>query len=96
MCVCKRSSTARSSIRLGWDHMVSEASAERFVLGTFEQEIKADGLPIKFLMVSQVCPLRVCKGSAYASCSMHGCICMRVRACCMICTLQHARTHMHA
>ena len=31
MCVCKRSRTARSSIRMGWDHMVSEASAERFV-----------------------------------------------------------------
>ena len=33
MCVCKRSRTARSSIRMGWDHMVSEASAERFVFG---------------------------------------------------------------
>ena len=31
MCVCKRSRTDRSSIRMGWDHMVSEASAERFV-----------------------------------------------------------------
>ena len=31
MCVCKRSRTARSSIRMGWDYMVSEASAERFV-----------------------------------------------------------------
>jgi hypothetical protein len=31
MCVCKRSMTFRSSIRMGWDHMVSEASAERFV-----------------------------------------------------------------
>ncbi len=31
MCVCKRSRTTRSSIRMGWDHMVSEASAERFV-----------------------------------------------------------------
>ena len=31
MCVCKRNRTVRSSIRMGWDHMVSEASAERFV-----------------------------------------------------------------
>ena len=31
MCCCKRSRTARSSIRMGWYHMVSEASAERFV-----------------------------------------------------------------
>ncbi len=31
MCVCKRNMTARSSIRMGWDHMVSEFSAERFV-----------------------------------------------------------------
>jgi hypothetical protein len=31
MCVCKRSRTVRSSIRMGWDHMVSEASPERFV-----------------------------------------------------------------
>jgi hypothetical protein len=31
MCVCKRNMTTRSSIRMGWDHMVSEASVERFV-----------------------------------------------------------------
>ena len=31
MCVCKRNRTSRSSIRMGWDHMVSETSAERFV-----------------------------------------------------------------
>ena len=31
MCVCKRSRTARNSMRMGWDHMVLEASAERFV-----------------------------------------------------------------
>ena len=31
MCVCKRSMTGRSSIRMGWDHMFSEASPERFV-----------------------------------------------------------------
>ena len=31
MCVCKRSRTVRSSIRIGWDHMVSEAITERFV-----------------------------------------------------------------
>ena len=31
MCVCERSRTTRSSIRMGWDHMVSEASTERFV-----------------------------------------------------------------
>ena len=31
MCVCKRGRTVRSSIRMGWDHMVSEASTERFV-----------------------------------------------------------------
>ena len=31
MCVCKRSMTFRSSIRMGWDHVVSEASVERFV-----------------------------------------------------------------
>ena len=31
MCSCKRSRTARSSMKMGWDHMVSEASAERFV-----------------------------------------------------------------
>ena len=31
MCVCKRSMTVRSSIRMGLDHMVSEASAGRFV-----------------------------------------------------------------
>ncbi len=31
MCVCKKSMTTRSSIRMGWDHMVSEVSAERFV-----------------------------------------------------------------
>ena len=31
MCVCKRTRTARSSIRMGWDNMVSEATAERFV-----------------------------------------------------------------
>ncbi len=28
MCVCKRNMTDRSSIRMGWDHMVSEMSAE--------------------------------------------------------------------
>jgi len=32
MCCCKRRRTARSSIRMGWYHMFSEASAERFVL----------------------------------------------------------------
>ena len=32
MCVCKRSRTVRSSIRMGWDHMVSEVSVERIVL----------------------------------------------------------------
>ncbi len=32
MCCCKRSRTVRSSIRMGWYHMFSEASAERFVL----------------------------------------------------------------
>ena len=31
MCVCKRNMTVRSSIRMGWDHIVSEASVERFV-----------------------------------------------------------------
>ena len=31
MHVCKRIRTARSSIRIDWDHMFSEASAERFV-----------------------------------------------------------------
>ncbi len=31
MCVCERNRTVRSSIRMGWDHMVSEASSERFV-----------------------------------------------------------------
>ncbi len=34
MCVCKRSRTTRSSIRMGWDHMVSETSTERFVFRT--------------------------------------------------------------
>ena len=29
MCVCKRNRTDRNSMRMGWDHMVSEASAER-------------------------------------------------------------------
>ncbi len=28
---CKRSRTARSSMKMGWYHMVSEASTERFV-----------------------------------------------------------------
>ena len=32
MCGCKRSSTDRSSIRMGGDHMVSEVSTERFVI----------------------------------------------------------------
>jgi hypothetical protein len=27
MCVCKRSRTARSSMKMGWDHMFSEASS---------------------------------------------------------------------
>ena len=31
MCACKRSRTARSSMRMGCYHMVSEASTERFV-----------------------------------------------------------------
>ncbi len=31
MCDCKRSRTTRSSIRMGWDHMVLEGSGERFV-----------------------------------------------------------------
>ena len=31
MCVCKRSRTDRSSIRMGWDYMVTEDTAERFV-----------------------------------------------------------------
>ena len=31
MCVCKRSRTGRNSIKIGWDHMVSEASAERLL-----------------------------------------------------------------
>jgi len=31
MCCCKRIRTDRSSIRMGWYHMVSEASEERFV-----------------------------------------------------------------
>ncbi len=31
MCSCKRSRAARNSIKMGWDHMVSEASPERFV-----------------------------------------------------------------
>ena len=30
MCCCKRSRTARSSIKMGWYYMVSEASTERF------------------------------------------------------------------
>jgi hypothetical protein len=37
MCVCKRisfSRTVRSSIRMGWDNMVSETSTERFVFRT--------------------------------------------------------------
>jgi hypothetical protein len=34
MCVCKRRMTVRSSIRMGWDHMVSEFSPERFVFRT--------------------------------------------------------------
>jgi hypothetical protein len=34
MYVCKRSRTVRSSIRIDWDHMFSEASAERFVFRT--------------------------------------------------------------
>ncbi len=31
MCSFKRRRTARRSMKMGWDHMVSEASAERFV-----------------------------------------------------------------
>ena len=31
MYVCKRIRTTRSSIRIDWDHMFSEASVERFV-----------------------------------------------------------------
>ena len=31
MCVCKRRRTVRILIRMGWDHMVSEARTERFV-----------------------------------------------------------------
>ena len=31
MCDCKRIRTARSSMKIGGDHMFSEASAERFV-----------------------------------------------------------------
>ncbi len=30
MCYCNRSRTARTSIRIGWYHMISEASGERF------------------------------------------------------------------
>ncbi len=31
ICSCKRSRTTRSSMKMGWYHMVSEASTERFV-----------------------------------------------------------------
>ncbi len=34
MCDCKRSRTTKSSIRIFWYHMFSEASAEIFVLRT--------------------------------------------------------------
>ena len=34
ICVCKRNRTTRSSIRMGWDHMVSEDGSERFVFLT--------------------------------------------------------------